>query len=78
MLILSRKRDEQIVIGDGIIITVVSIRGGKVRIGIEAPSNVSVCRREAVHAHAEAVDGNPSSRAEDNGDDSPDGGGDRG
>ncbi len=46
MLILSRKRDEQIMIGDGIVITVVSVRGGNVRLGIEAPSHVSVHRQE--------------------------------
>jgi carbon storage regulator len=53
MLILSRKRNEQIVIGDGIVITVVSVRGGKVRLGIEAPERVTVHRREIY----EAIDG---------------------
>jgi carbon storage regulator len=37
MLVLSRKRDERIVIGDNIVITVVDVRGDKVRLGIEAP-----------------------------------------
>jgi carbon storage regulator len=50
MLILSRKRNEQIVIGDGIVITVVAIRGGNVRLGIEAPSNVAVHRQEVYQA----------------------------
>jgi len=48
MLILSRKCNEQIVIGDNIVVTVVAIRGGNVRLGIEAPPNVSV-HREEVH-----------------------------
>lgn len=43
---LSRQRDESIMIGDDIKVTVVDIRGDKVRLGIEAPSDVSVHRRE--------------------------------
>ena len=46
MLILSRQRDESIVIGDDVIITVKDIRGNTVRIGIEAPKEVLVFRRE--------------------------------
>jgi len=46
MLVLSRKKDEQLIIGDDIVITVVEVRGDKVRIGVEAPSNISVHRRE--------------------------------
>jgi carbon storage regulator len=49
MLVLSRKRDEKIVIGDEVVITVVEIRGDKVRLGIEAPNHVPVHRAE-VHA----------------------------
>ncbi len=48
MLILSRKANEQIVIGDNIVITVVVIRGGTVRLGIDAPSDMSV-HREEIH-----------------------------
>jgi carbon storage regulator len=58
MLILSRKRSEQIVIGDGIVITVVSVRGGNVRLGIEAPERVTVHRQEvyeAIHGGKSAV-----------------------
>lgn len=50
MLVLSRTRDEQIVIGDEIVITVVEIRGDKVRIGIAAPGEVPVHRREVYEA----------------------------
>lgn len=50
MLVLSRLRDETIMIGDDIELTVVDIRGDKVRIGIEAPSNVAVHRKEVYEA----------------------------
>jgi carbon storage regulator len=50
MLVLSRKRDERIVIGDDIVITVVEVRGDKVRLGIEAPSDVPVHRQEVLEA----------------------------
>ncbi len=50
MLVLSRKRDEQIVISDNIVITVVDIRGDKVRLGIEAPKDIPVHRQEVFDA----------------------------
>lgn len=46
MLVLSRQRDESIIIGDNIVVTVVDIRGDKVRLGIQAPPEVSVHREE--------------------------------
>ena len=46
MLVLSRKRDEQIVINKDIVITIVELRGDKVRVGITAPKDVPVHRRE--------------------------------
>lgn len=46
MLVLSRKKNESIVIDDRIIITVVEIRGDKVRLGIQAPRDVPVHRQE--------------------------------
>lgn len=49
MLVLSRKRDESILIGDNVEICVVEIRGDKVRLGIVAPREVPVHRQE-VHA----------------------------
>ena len=50
MLVLSRQRDESIIIGDDIEITIVDIRGGKVRIGINAPKNITVHRKEIYQA----------------------------
>lgn len=50
MLVLSRMRDEQIVINDNIVITVVDIRGDKVRLGIDAPKEIPVHRREIYEA----------------------------
>lgn len=46
MLVLSRKENESIVINNNITIVVVEIRGGKVRLGVEAPMNIPVHRRE--------------------------------
>ena len=50
MLVLSRQRDETIMIGDEIEITVVDIRGDKVRLGINAPRAVQVHRKEVYEA----------------------------
>lgn len=50
MLILSRKKNECIVIGDGIRVMVAEIRGDKVRLGIEAPKDILVHRREVFDA----------------------------
>jgi len=50
MLVLSRKKNESIVINDDITVVVVEIRGDKVRLGIEAPKEVPVHRREVYEA----------------------------
>lgn len=50
MLVLSRHRDETVMIGDEIELTVVDIRGDKVRIGIKAPTRVPVHRKEIYEA----------------------------
>jgi carbon storage regulator len=61
MLVLSRKKDESIVINDNITIVVVEIRGDKVRLGVEAPKEVPVHRREVFEAIArgESIDEPP-------------------
>ena len=46
MLVLSRKRGERIVIGSNIELTVVDVRGGSVRLGFDAPQEVSIHRQE--------------------------------
>jgi len=46
MLVLSRKKQEQIVIDKDILVTVVDIRGDKVRLGVDAPKDVPVHRKE--------------------------------
>lgn len=50
MLVLSRQRDETIMIGDDVQVTVVDIRGEKVRLGISAPPHIPVHRKEVYEA----------------------------
>ena len=50
MLVLSRQRDESIIINDNVVVTIVDIRGDKVRLGIQAPQEVPVHRREVYEA----------------------------
>lgn len=50
MLVLSRKKDEKIIIGDQITLMVIEIRGDKVRLGIDAPKEVTVHRQEVYEA----------------------------
>jgi carbon storage regulator len=50
MLVLSRHRDESIMIGDDVVVTIVDIRGDKVRLGIQAPQHVPVHRQEVYEA----------------------------
>ena len=57
MLVLTRKQEQQIMIGDDIVITVLKIKGGGVRLGVEAPKDVTVLRgelRETDNAEAAA------------------------
>ena len=46
MLVLSRRESQRIKLGDEIVVTVVRVSGGQVRLGIEAPPNVSILRAE--------------------------------
>ena len=56
MLVLSRKPDESVFISDNIVVTVLSIQGDKVRLGIEAPREMPVHRQE-VHERIQNRDG---------------------
>ncbi len=50
MLVLTRKTNEQLVIGENIVVTVVEVRPDRVRLGFEAPREVSIHRREVYDA----------------------------
>ncbi len=67
MLVLSRKKNESIVINDDITIVVVEIRGDKVRLGVEAPKEVPVHRREvfdAIHRSQDLVGNKTATKAD--------------
>jgi carbon storage regulator len=77
MLVLSRKKNESIVINDDITIVVVEIRGDKVRLGVEAPKEVPVHRREvfdAIHRNDAAAAAENAEKAVDKSDVSGNGG----
>ena len=63
MLVLSRKKSESIVINDNITITVVEVRGDKVRLGIEAPREIPIHRSE-VHAAIKAEERRNAAKSE--------------
>lgn len=65
MLVLSRKKNESIVINNDITIVVVEIRGDKVRLGVEAPRDVPVHRREVYEAIKRADEPAPETAAEE-------------
>lgn len=46
MLVLSRNENDSIEIGGGIVVTILSVKGGKVRVGIDAPQDVNIVRTE--------------------------------
>ena len=69
MLVLSRKKHESIIIGDNITIVVVEIRGDKVRLGIEAPKEITVHRNEVYEAIQAA---NQKEKDDDEGNNPPD------
>ncbi len=67
MLVLSRKKDEKIIIGDKITIMVIEIRGDKVRLGIDAPKEVSVHRQEVYDAIQKEQEGQKESGTQEKG-----------
>lgn len=54
MLVLTRRKDQRIVIGDDIVVTVLEVKGDSVRLGVEAPRSVQVHREEVYRSLVEA------------------------
>jgi len=59
MLVLSRQKNESIMVGDDVEITIVDVRGDKVRLGITAPKKISVHRKEIYEAIQREKSGQP-------------------
>jgi carbon storage regulator len=55
MLVLSRKQGERVVVGNGITVTVIAVKGGRVKLGFQGPSDVPI-HREEVHRRMEGLD----------------------
>lgn len=66
MLVLSRQKDESIMIGDDVEITIVDVRGDKVRLGINAPRNITVHRKEIYLAIQKEKDAEKSASSSGN------------
>ena len=64
MLVLSRHRDESIMIGESIEVRIVDVRGYKVRIGFNAPIDIPVHRQEIFQAILDEAEGQTSSKSE--------------
>jgi carbon storage regulator CsrA len=58
MLVLTRKPGQKLMVGDNVVVTVLSLRNGQVRIGIEAPRSISI-RREELEVLPEVGDDDP-------------------
>ena len=67
MLVLSRKKGERIMIGDKIVITVLEVKGDRVRLGIEAPDDVGIWRQEIYEVPIAAVPDIPPEDPSDSG-----------
>lgn len=67
MLVLSRKRNESVVINDQIVVTVIEVRGDKVRLGIQAPRDVPIHRSEVMAAIQRAQEVGAAGADETNG-----------
>jgi carbon storage regulator len=64
MLVFSRKPGDQVVLGDGITLTVVEVRGDRVRIAVDAPDTVRILRAELARRHGEPFDAEMDGRAD--------------
>ena len=65
MLVLSRKESEKIMLGDSVVLTIVRVSGDRVRLGIEAPSDMLILRKEldpSDRVHSEASKKQPDSK----------------
>jgi carbon storage regulator len=62
MLVLSRKPGEQVVLGDGITLTVVEVTGDRVRLAFDAPAQVRILRAELASRQGEPLDAEPDGR----------------
>lgn len=69
MLILTRRVQEALMIGDNVTVTVLSIKGNQVRLGIDAPRDVEVHREEIYHRVKAGIPPNPKPAVNDNGSD---------
>ena len=65
MLVLSRKKGESIVINDNIVVTLIDIRGDKVRLGFDAPKDVPVHRKEVYDAIQQSQAASDARRTDD-------------
>ena len=63
MLVLSRRKDESIIIGDDVEIIIVDVRGDKIRLGIKAPKSISVHRKEIYDAIQQEKNQNDSEQS---------------
>lgn len=61
MLVLSRKIDQRIMIGNDIVITVCQLATSRVSLGIDAPKNLAIAREEIIHANSNSIDKHRSS-----------------
>jgi carbon storage regulator len=67
MLILTRRVDERIFIGDDITLCVLDIEGNRVRLGLEAPKEIAILREEVRHRYAEDASNDPHHSKPDSG-----------
>ncbi|MEA3405123.1 MAG: carbon storage regulator CsrA [Pseudomonadota bacterium] len=55
MLVLTRREGESLIIGDDVKLTILAVKGGQVRVGIEAPKSVAIHREELLHEEGSVI-----------------------